>query len=126
MSHGGADKDRARPLSSVEQATIAALLSQPFPGRDQLKQQLSGARAVEIESSTEHSIRLHLNLAAPRAPVETRVPVEGSANDADGVPVFALLHVVNGYAQELQIYRGDGEPIRSALGGLRWRVMTNG
>jgi hypothetical protein len=59
------------------------------------------------------SIRLRPSAAAHRAPVHTRVPVEGNGTDSDGVPVHVLLHVVDGLAVELEIYKADGSPILS-------------
>jgi hypothetical protein len=38
--------------------------------------------------------------------------VEASAIDGDGVPIYLLLHVVNGMVAELQIYKADGSPIQ--------------
>jgi hypothetical protein len=50
---------------------------------------------------------------APRAPVALRIPVEGMAADADGVAIAVLLHVVDGWVTELEVYRVDGKQIRS-------------
>jgi hypothetical protein len=41
------------------------------------------------------------------------VPVEGSGSDTDGVPIHLLVHVVDGLAVELEIYKADGSPILS-------------
>lgn len=43
--------------------------------------------------------------------------------DEDGVNIEILLHVVDGYARELEIYRVDGTPIqRASLDGPLKRV----
>jgi hypothetical protein len=52
------------------------------------------------------------HLATPRAPVRTRIPVEAEGVDQDGVPIHFLLHVVDGFAKELEIYREDSGPVR--------------
>jgi hypothetical protein len=40
------------------------------------------------------------------------VPVEAVAPDSDGVPVHFLLHVVDGLAREVEVFREDSAPIR--------------
>jgi hypothetical protein len=50
--------------------------------------------------------------AAPVASVDGRVPVEAEGDDDDGMPVFALLHVIDGYLWELEFWRGDGDVIQ--------------
>ncbi len=47
---------------------------------------------------------------APHAAVTWRVPIEAEGNDADGMPFAILLHVLDGYLSELEIYRMDGKP----------------
>jgi hypothetical protein len=46
------------------------------------------------------------------AVVEKRIPVEADAVDEDGIHVHFLLHVVKGFAKELEVYKDDGSPIR--------------
>ena len=48
-----------------------------------------------------------------RANVRERVPVEADAIDSDGQPVHVLLHVVDGYLNELELYRNDLKPVLS-------------
>ncbi len=37
--------------------------------------------------------------------------MEAQAPDSDGIHVHFLLHVVSGFAAELEIYKDDGTPI---------------
>jgi hypothetical protein len=43
------------------------------------------------------------------------VPVEAEYRDDDDCPVWVLLHVVNGFLDELEIVRADGQPLISPL-----------
>lgn len=66
-----------------------------------------------LDLDANGSIRLRPSAVAPRAPVHVRVPVEGSGIDSDGVSIYVLVHVVDGVAVELEIYKADGSPILS-------------
>jgi hypothetical protein len=52
---------------------------------------------------------------APAAAVIQRVPVEARTRDPDGMDVFLLLHVVDGFAAELDVFRGDSAPRESEI-----------
>ena len=65
---------------------------------------MSGA-AVEGSLGFEH-VKGH-----PQATVLKRIPVEASGKDQDGVQIHVLLHVLDGAAKELEIYKDDGSPI---------------
>jgi hypothetical protein len=56
--------------------------------------------------------------------------VDAVMTDDDGTNIEILLHVVDGYAHELEIYRVDGEPIRrESLDGavtlVNWKPATS-
>jgi hypothetical protein len=38
--------------------------------------------------------------------------VEAEAEDVDGVPIHLLLHVVDGMARELELFREDGKTVQ--------------
>lgn len=96
-----------RPLKPRERALIEALLVEPFAGREELSAQLKVALCRSIDD--EGSLALSVTGAAP-APVMFRVPVEGETHDPDGMSVAILLHVVDGYLEELEVFRGDSGP----------------
>jgi hypothetical protein len=47
-----------------------------------------------------------------RAAVKKRIPVEAEGLDEDGITVHFLLHVVDGFATELEVYKDDGSLIK--------------
>jgi hypothetical protein len=40
-----------------------------------------------------------------------RVPVTATFNDIDNIPIYLLLHIIEGKLAELEIYKGDGSNI---------------
>jgi hypothetical protein len=52
------------------------------------------------------------------------VPVEAELEDEDGVPVHVLLHVLDGYLNELEIYREDSAPVRRAIRPEELRILV--
>ncbi len=120
------DKQREpdwRPLSETERLTLAKLLTADFPGRTQLLQQAQGALAKTLDA--EGSIALRSSVDAPAAQVVRRIPVEAEFEDLDGVTVHVLLHVLEGFLDELEFYRDDSAPIQGPVraSGLRLIVL---
>jgi hypothetical protein len=102
-----------RELTSPERAILDLLLAAEFPGCEILRQQAEGVR-VSGRCGCGCATRL-LKVdptAAPAFPERRRIPVEAEGVDADGVPIYVLLHVVDGYLNELEMLRADSEPLR--------------
>jgi hypothetical protein len=100
----------SRPLSPAERAIIDVLLEPDFAGRDQLVMQLATAGVSGPASGLGYpSLALSVDRSLPAAPVDKRVPTDGYGFDADKQSVGVLLHVVDGYANELEIYSTDSD-----------------
>jgi uncharacterized protein DUF6984 len=104
--------ERTRKLNHREAEIIETMLSRPFPGCDEVREQVSRASVRTIAEYKDNygSIEFEVK-AAPKAEVALRVPVEALAFDVDGVPIEFLLHVVNGVVHELEVVKADGSPI---------------
>lgn len=102
-------------LSHREVAILNRLLEVDFPGADGLRRQVPFARAWAHPEPDDVTVVLDVDraLAAPAA-TERRVPVEASARDSDGAEILILLHVIDGYLDELEFIRGDGKPMLAA------------
>lgn len=111
-----------RVLSERERNMLAALLDADFPGRTALLEQASGVRARRIDSNG--SLGLVPEPHSPSAAVVRRVPVEAELSDADGVGVHVLLHVLDGYLNELEIYREDSGPLERELDPSDFRLIV--
>jgi hypothetical protein len=118
--------DPPRALQLHERALIAQLLDTPFDGRDEIRSQLATARVVAEGFGDTRSLRFELGQHdLPRARTLFRVPVEGEAIDEDGVVIAILLHIVDGVANELEIYRADGGPILRREVGVLQAIAVN-
>jgi hypothetical protein len=99
-----------REPTPTEAEVMQRLLAADFPGKEEIAKQLAGCRVRIIDD--EGSLELELSDAAKPAVVEKRIPVEADAVDEDGIHVHFLLHVVKGFAKELEVYKDDGSPIK--------------
>ena len=97
-----------RSQTEWERALFSRLLERPFPGNAQLAEQLQNALVRQIDD--EGSLGIQVRQPA-KAEVFHRIPVEAECEDSDGIKLHLLLHVVNGVAEELEIYKEDGSPI---------------
>ena len=107
-----------RAQTEWERGLFDRLLEASFSGRDQLKAQLREAVVRKIDEKGGLAIRV---TTGQKAEVLRRVPVEAECADADGTTIHFLLHVIDGTAKELEIYKEDGSPIRKmpSLDALR-------
>ena len=107
--------DPPRQLSPWEHDILAALLAVPFPGWGELREQLNSIKVVEEYGGDDPSVvfRVDRHAALP-APVQRRIPVEAEGLDADGATIQVLLHVLDGFVWELELYRPDGNPVKRA------------
>lgn len=99
-----------RPLGDWERRIIVRLLSAaPFPGRDDLLAQVEKANARPLDEDGSVSLKPAI---IRKATVTRRIPVEGEAQDTDGVIIHYLLHVVQGEINELEVYKDDSSRVR--------------
>ena len=101
---------QSRPLKEHEKNILERLLECDFRGRDELRQQLQfvTARIIDEEGSLALSVKSPI-----RADTEFTVPVEAEYLDADGIPIWILLHVINGQLNELEFVKADGSTIKN-------------
>jgi hypothetical protein len=97
-----------RNLTPLEQGIMDRLLEKAFPGRDEICEQMKKClvRIIDEEKSLEFIVEANV-----KAKVKRRIPVEAEIQDADGVLIHILLHIVDGKLNELEIYKEDGSPI---------------
>lgn len=116
-----------RALSLPERLLVERLLNAPFEGATELRSQLSTARVVEEFRGGVTYFKFVVDRErSQRALNELRVPVEGYATDSDGADMVILLHVVEGYLQELELWRGDSVFVRELPHPSALRVIVGG
>ena len=102
--------DPPRRLSKPERTLLEALLAEQFPGFEALRSQAVVTRVRGECSCGCGSIVLTLEHdPSNRAEVLGRIPVEATSTNRTGehVPIDVLLHVVDGYLDELEIVNYD-------------------
>ena len=88
-----------RLMSDYEASLLTRLLELDFEGRDELVEQVRNSRVRE--SDEFGSIEFEIDKTTLRAAETQRVPVEGEASDNDGVPIWVMLFVVDGWIDQL-------------------------
>lgn len=103
---------RDEPLDG--RALLNRLLSSPFIGRDSLLRQVDQAELNWIWERGSPALLIRVDSDAERADVQQRTPLEaeGIAKDVDDVTVHFVLHVVDGYLNEVEVFREDGSPLQ--------------
>ena len=108
--------EAARTLDMWESEVVHRMLAADFGGAPVLEDQLADAKVRRITEYRDNygSIAFIFDDGerTKAALVDREVPVEAEAVDEDGMPIYFLLHVVDGYLDELEIYRADARPIR--------------
>lgn len=91
-------------ITEDESRLLERFLARDFPGNVELREQLHSVVVAEIDA--DGSLGLATRSVA-RAVVDSRIPVEASYADRDGVRVHLLLHVIDGYLDEFEVFRED-------------------
>ena len=115
------DLEGFRALTSTERKLLNSLLRPEFPGKDNLVEQLASAEVRQIDDDGSLQFRIHRG--SPAA-VNHRVPVEAELEDLDGVTIHLGLHVIDGFLNELEIYREDSLPIKGEIRPEELRTLV--
>jgi hypothetical protein len=108
-----------RQLSDNESQILAELLAINFLGKDALVHQVKSAVVQQLDDNGSLKFRI---LDPILASVPSRVPVEGECEDADGIKIHFLLHVVDGVIDELEVFREDSGRILLSKRTTKLRV----
>jgi hypothetical protein len=98
-----------RQLSDRERGLLEKLLEASFPGRDELRTQLSSLTAKQLHEDGTLKLRCDSGVPSPR---KGGLAWEGMWKDADGGDGTVMLHVdLNGFMHMLEIIKYDFTPI---------------
>jgi hypothetical protein len=93
-----------RALAADERRVLTFLLSDPFPGRDELQVQADMARVVGCCSCGCPSLALAVGSSAvPAAPTHADLPVEVRGVNAEGAEYDLMLWVRDGYLDWIEV-----------------------
>ena len=102
-----------RNLYKNEQYWVKKILEVEFKGKQFLMEQISKAKVILEEGYSFISLKFKTE-NTNRYPYPVRVPVEMRAFQKNSAPIVFLLHVVNGFIDELELITADSSKIDSA------------
>lgn len=94
-------------LSGSEKEWLATMLSIDFENKEQLIRQINAASIIREHTRYFISIKFAVPLSISAIKMTERVPIEMRAYDSEKAPVQFLLHIINGYVSELEIFRAE-------------------
>lgn len=94
-------------IGEREKGWIDSLLNINFKGRDILQKQVLHAKVLCDEEYAYMSIKFNVETGIEPYPYKVRVPVEMRAFQELSAPIIFLLHVINGFIDELEIITAD-------------------
>ncbi|MCM3042235.1 hypothetical protein M3201_21490 [Paenibacillus motobuensis] len=104
-----------RELTDTEKEWLNRLLISELVDRMILQKQVAKSKVIGECLCGCKSVNMQVDSTAPRYPHTERIPVEMTAFESGKAPVMFLLHVVNGYINELEVLRADSSPIDDAI-----------
>lgn len=109
-------------MTVKERKLLSFLVDAEFPGRDELRQQAVTAM-VSRDCRDCPTFELEVDHRCPKASVKRTVPIEAEGRDSDGMAVQILLHVVDGYLSELEIFRYDEKRIEAISDPMSLKII---
>ena len=100
-----------RELNQEEQKWLKKLLDVNFLGKRVLEKQIKHAKIIQNYNSGFISLKFKIGKNVEKFPYNYRVPAQMIANQSDGIPIIFLIHVINGYIDELEIFNAGGHEI---------------
>jgi hypothetical protein len=113
------NETKARPANELESGLLNLLLASDFQGAEALRAQIHACSVRTIDQEGSFQI---ITPVASKAAVKFTVPVELSGADTDGAGVHVLLHVVDGFATEVEIYKDSPTPISKLP--TDWKIIV--
>lgn len=123
----------SRKLTKLELKWLEVLLSYPFEGRDIINDQLKTATIISDKTYISEDAYPYISLkfeidSTQRFPVKQRVPIQMLAIQSTGDAIDFMLHVIDGYIDELEIYSTNGDaiiPSKIDLDNIKHNVLVN-
>jgi hypothetical protein len=104
-----------KELTVNEKKWLELILSKNFLYREEVINHIN--RATIIREYTDYYLALKFQVKdiMPPIPTKIRVPVEMRVSEKEQVPIQFLLHVVEGYVAELEVFKSDSSKINADL-----------
>ena len=118
-------KDDTPSCATIE-IWLSKLLIAEFKGKDILLMQLKNAKYELINGSGFISIKFYIRREEEPFPFKIRVPIEMIAFQEEKNPIIFLLHVLNGYIDELEVFSADSSLINGEISLEKVNHMCQG
>lgn len=99
---------RFREMNIWERRLVDKLLETPFPGSRDLAIQLRDSLVCSIDENGSVDF---LVSTKKKVTVHNPIPVEAEAEDSDGITIHLLLHVIDGIARGIEVYKEDSSDV---------------
>lgn len=107
--------EHEREFTPEEKLWLQKLMNFDFKGKDAIIKQLQSSKVIGQCACGCKTINIRVDHAIEQYPYSIRVPVEMTAIQSDGIPIVFLLHVLNGYIAELEIFKADSSPVSETI-----------
>lgn len=114
-----------RELANDEQTWIEKMLDIDLPNKDILIEQLKHSKVIGQCMCGCKTINIQVDHRIEKYPYGERIPVEVMSYESGQAPIMFLLHVVDGYINELEVLRADSTPITGEIHLLNVEVTNN-
>ena len=106
---------KPRMFTEEEQSILSKMLSTNVMDKKILINQIENAKVIGYCDCGCKSILISVDQELPKYMYNVRVPVEMLTNDGESTPIQFLLHIVDGYINELEILRLDSQAINGTV-----------
>lgn len=108
-------KIKNKQLENREKNWIENLLCDSFLYRDEILKQIENSEIEREYTDYFISVKFKVNKSIKPIELNSRVPVELRVYREDHAPMQFLLHVINGYVNELEVFYADSSKINRAF-----------
>ena len=115
MSDFKIELETPRDLSDDEWEILNKMMSVDFEGKEIIINQLKNAKVISYCPCGCKTVDIQIEGNLPKYEFKKRIPVELMTHSKDNVPIIASIHVINGYINELEIYRADSKEINEEI-----------
>jgi hypothetical protein len=100
-------------IKKLEQVWLDRLLSVDFKGKGIVKRQILTSKIILEKYPSLISLKFLVDKNLEKFPFKVRVPVEMRAFQEQSAPIIFLLHIIDGFINELEIFSADASEINS-------------
>lgn len=102
-------------FTEQEKGWLELILAYDFSGKEEIVQQINSAEVEREYTNFYLSVKFHVDKMEKPVKNNARIPIEARIYKKDKVPLQFLLHVIGGYAAELEIFYADSSFISEKL-----------